>query len=98
MSEEVNNKVAIQTLFQKLTELLLSSAKTRVDVTDSIVMVGNWVAIVFASLIVMLEGNDTHKASSSIDRITSALNVEAKKHVTMIRGIKKKAEKSPIIT
>ena len=92
MSDFNESKIAIQTLFKKLTELILIAGKTRADINNLAVAVGNWAAVVFASLVVMIEGEDQTRAFKTIDKITDALNSETKKHLIMIRGLKKKVQ------
>lgn len=90
----------MKTLFQKLTEIILGSARTRKDGADLLVAVSNWAALMIATIIVVLEGNKG-RAMHMVDRVTGAMNAEIKRHVVMISGLQNKAkgkEESRIIT
>ena len=91
-------EIQIKTLFSKLTELIVSSCKTRKDVANMIVVVGNWVGVMFATLVVTAEGNDHQRSSLLIARIVNVMQMEIKKHTMMIRGMLSKSEEKRIIT
>lgn len=88
--------IHIKTLFSRLTELVMSTCVSRRGVADALVAVGNWAGVIFASLIVMVEDKST-ESNIRADQITNALNREIKKHIVILRGIKKNKEKSRII-
>lgn len=100
MSDELEKKpeesagIAIsKTLFAKLTETVLQNCKTRKDATDFVIAVGNWSSIIFASLIIMVEGKDQQgKMMATVDRITLSMNNDIKKHVVLLRGMSNKAK------
>lgn len=86
------HRAGIQTLFGKLIELIMDSARTRKDVADLIVSVGSWAGMAFATLILMVEGNDQRKADIVAERIARSLQTDIKNNVRAIRAMKKKAE------
>ena len=93
-------KIQMQTLFAKLTEIIITSCKTPKDALDLMSCVASWAGLTIATLIVMVSGNSPDKAVMTINRISHALNQEMKKHYTMIRGLQNKAtgkEESRII-
>lgn len=90
-------KPAIKVLFQKLTTLIMSYPKNGNEVMNTILMVGGWSAVVFASLIVMIEGEKLDKAFLVVDRITNSMNRDMRKQVIVLRGLKRTKE-SEIIT
>lgn len=90
MAEE-NKTSVIQTLFKQLTQIILESAKTRLDATNMIVIVGQWTSVVLATIVTMVHKDQT-RAFSDIDRICIAINTDIKKHCVLLRGLQNKAK------
>lgn len=84
--------IHIQTLFGRLTELIMSTCISREGVANSMVMVGRWASVIFASLIIMIAENK-NQSDIKADQITLALNKEIKRHMIMLRGMKKDVKK-----
>lgn len=81
----------IQTLFKQLTQLILEGTKTKLDATNMIIAVGQWTALMLATIITMVH-KDQAKAFSDIDRVCIAINTDCKKHAVLLRGLKNKAK------
>ena len=92
------NMIHIKTLFSRLTEIILSTALSRKAVADAMCAVGQWCGLMYASLLVMIEQNPTESGLRA-DQITLALNKEIRRHMIILRGIKKgkSKDKSRII-
>ncbi len=98
MEEE---KVQIKVVFSKLTELILQSVKTKKDVIEMFGIVGEWSAMILASLILMLGDKDIRKALMTSDKVIQSINMGTKRQLIMIKNLmnkEKNEEKSKIIT
>lgn len=94
MSEESDiTNAQIKTLFSKLTELIMEKCKTRKDVADMIVVVGNWVGLMFSTLIITAEGGDIPRSKILMGRIMTAMSTEMRKHFIILREIAIKSGK-----
>lgn len=87
----------IKTLFSRLTELIMSTCVTRRGVADSIVAVGSWTSVIFASLILMTE-NTPEGHEKRVKQICNALDRDITQHVKILGKLnKERKEESRII-
>lgn len=96
MTEEI--KPPIKILFAQLLKLIMGDCTSGEKVYEMITIVGSWCAVVFGTLVLMLEQRDQQRSEVVIDRITDALNRDAKKHLMMLRVIKNSTKEKRIIT
>jgi hypothetical protein len=77
---------AIKVLFDKLTEMIMSSMSTKNDAVNMIALILRWTAIMIATILVYLE-KDPRKIQIVFDKYMDAFSADVGRHVTIIRGM-----------
>lgn len=82
-----DNAATIKTLFGKLTEIILRSITTKADAMAMLTAVGQWTALVIASLIVMAE-KDPRRQSQMIQIFVTGVTTETVQNIRKIKTLK----------
>lgn len=85
-------EVQLKTLFQKMTEIILSSVGTGKDGVNLLVTISKWASMMVASILIMMEKNP-EQTEAVVDRYMVTFHRDVMKHLTMIRGLAKASGK-----